>query len=106
MFQTFLTQFHLNCSHPSALFGQFTQFTYSWFLGRDLIFQPSLTLTSINHGSILSLEIPDMREKKNKFRRCCIYSRTQIACYVKAKLCFTLNQTPVLITDAIYLFLF
>lgn len=64
MFQTFLTQFHLNCSHPSVLFGQFTQFTYSWFLGRDLIFQPSLTLTSINHGSILSLEIPDMREKK------------------------------------------
>lgn len=40
-----------------------SQFTYSWFLGWDLFIQPSLILTSINHGSILGLEIPDMTEK-------------------------------------------
>lgn len=66
-FQTSLTQFNLNYSNPSALLEPFyflSQFTYSWFLGLDLVIQPSLTLTSINHGSILGLEIPDMRKRK------------------------------------------
>ena len=40
-----------------------SHFTYSWFLGGDIFIHPSLTLTSINQGSILGLEIPDMTEK-------------------------------------------